>query len=106
MITLPQHPEANQVLGEVATELDVRGVSAVPYVPAAGTVGPYSVEAPQILGTSATTIEVDSPLAGAHQQRNIALAIAAAVELAAHHSFPITPLQSRTEFAAPAGRDA
>ena len=29
MITLPQHPEANQVLGEVATELGVRGVSAV-----------------------------------------------------------------------------
>ncbi|MEI9970187.1 MAG: Mur ligase family protein [Terracidiphilus sp.] len=28
MITLPQHPEANQVLGEVATELNVRGVSA------------------------------------------------------------------------------
>jgi dihydrofolate synthase / folylpolyglutamate synthase len=31
MITLPQHPEANQVLGEVATELGVRGVSAVRY---------------------------------------------------------------------------
>ncbi len=91
MITLPQHPEANQVLGEVAVELDVRGVSAVPYVPAAGTSGPYSVEAPQIFGTSGATIEVDSPLAGAHQQRNIALAIAAAVELAAHHGFPITP---------------
>ena len=30
LITLPQHPEANQVLGEVATELGVRGVSAVP----------------------------------------------------------------------------
>jgi dihydrofolate synthase/folylpolyglutamate synthase len=91
MITLPQHPEANQVLGEVAVELDVRGVSAVPYVPAAGTSGPYSVEVPQILGASAATIEVDSPLTGAHQQRNVALAIAAAVELTAHHSFPITP---------------
>jgi dihydrofolate synthase/folylpolyglutamate synthase len=91
MITLPQHPEANQVLGEVAVELDVRGVSAAPYVPAAGTSGPYSVEVPQTLAASATTIEVDSPLAGAHQQRNVALAIAAAVELAAHHGFPITP---------------
>jgi len=85
MITLPQHPEANQVLGEVATELGVRGVSAVPYVPPPGTTGPYSVEA---LGSAIT---VDSPLAGAHQQRNVALAIAAAVELADHHSFPITP---------------
>jgi dihydrofolate synthase/folylpolyglutamate synthase len=91
MITLPQHPEANQVLGEVAVELDVRGVSAVPYVPPAGTSGPYSIEVPQISGASGATIEVDSPLTGAHQQRNIAIAIAAAVELAAHHSFPIIP---------------
>ena len=85
MITLPQHPEANQVLGEVATELGVRGISAVPYVPAAGSTGPYTVEA---LGD---TITVDSPLAGAHQHRNIALAIAAAVELAERHGFPVTP---------------
>ncbi|MGO9325608.1 MAG: bifunctional folylpolyglutamate synthase/dihydrofolate synthase [Terracidiphilus sp.] len=85
MITLPQHPQANQVLGEVATELGVRGISAAPYVPTAGTSGPYTVDA---LGA---TIKVDSPLAGAHQQRNIALAIAAAVELAEHHSFPVTP---------------
>jgi len=39
MITLPQHPEANEILGEVAVELDVRGISAVPYVPAAGIAG-------------------------------------------------------------------
>ncbi len=85
MITLPQHPEANQVLGEVATELGVRGVSAAAYVPAAGTIGAYTLDA---LGA---TIKVDSPLIGAHQQRNIALAIAAAVELSEHHGFPITP---------------
>src|SRR3984957_2933741 len=91
MITLPQHPEANEILGEVAVKLDVRGVSAVPYVPAMETSGPYSVHAPDIFGTSRATIEVDSPLAGAHQQRNVALAIAAAVELAAHPGFPIPP---------------
>ncbi len=85
MITLPQHPEANQVLGEVATELGVRGVSAAPYVPAVGTSGSYTVDA---LGA---TIKVDSPLAGAHQHRNIALAIAAAVELAERHNLPVTP---------------
>ena len=39
LITLPQHPEANRVLGEVASELDVRGVSAVPYMPPAKTRG-------------------------------------------------------------------
>ncbi|MEI9970186.1 MAG: cyanophycin synthetase [Terracidiphilus sp.] len=37
------------------------------------------------------TIKVDSPLAGAHQQRNIALVIAAAAELAERHGFPVTP---------------
>ena len=36
LVTLPQHPEANQVLGEVATELGVRGVSAAPYMPSIG----------------------------------------------------------------------
>ncbi len=85
MITLPQHPEANQAIGEVATELEVNGVSATPYVPGAGIVGSYAIE---VLGTEIT---VDSPLAGAHQHRNLALAIAAAVELANRHKFSITP---------------
>jgi dihydrofolate synthase/folylpolyglutamate synthase len=87
LITLPQHPEANQVLGEVAAELGVRGVSAVPYMPAAEaeSSGPYCVQA------FGATIRVDSPLAGVHQQRNLALAIAAAVELARNHGFPVVP---------------
>ncbi len=91
-ITLPQHPEANQVLGEVAAELNVRGVSAAPYMPplAAGPAGAYQVEA---LGAA---VEVDSPLTGAHQHRNIALAIAAAVELATHHNLPVTPASLAT----------
>ena len=33
-------------------------------------------------------VEVASPLLGAHQQRNVALAIAASVELAEVHGFP------------------
>ncbi len=87
LVTLPQHPEANQVLGEVAMELNVRGVSAVPYMPsiAAGPSGPYEVEA---LGGA---VQVDSPLSGAHQHRNVALAVAAAVELATQHRIPVTP---------------
>ena len=100
LITLPQHPEANQVLGEVATQLGTRAVSAVPYMPsvrfaALGAAHPsaelthcssYPVE---VLGS---TIPIDSPLHGDHQHRNIALALAAAVELATHHSLPITPV--------------
>jgi dihydrofolate synthase/folylpolyglutamate synthase len=85
LITLPQHPEANQVLGETAMELNVRGVSAVPYMPASA--DPPAIYTIQALGTE---IEVDSPLKGAHQHRNLALALAAAVELAQSHSFPIT----------------
>ncbi len=102
LVTLPQHPEANQVLGEVAAELGVRGISAVPYMPqvpsarqaaTAATTPPinrqtqsfYQVE---VLGAQ---ISVVSPLQGEHQHRNIALAIAAAVELATRHNLPITP---------------
>ena len=87
MITLPQHPEANRVLGEAATELTVRAVSAVPYMPSPSSNPdqPYFVQA---LGTA---IEIASPLRGTHQHRNVALAIAAAVELAFRHGVPITP---------------
>lgn len=85
MVTLPQHPDANRVLGEVALELNTRGVSAVPFMPPnLNIAGPYEVEA---LGG---VVPVDSPLTGAHQHRNIALAIATAVELAARHGFPVT----------------
>ncbi len=84
MIILPQHPDANHVLGEVATELGVRSVSALPYMPAVEAEGAYPVD------VQGTTITVDSPLMGAHQHRNVALAIAAAVELASHHGFAVT----------------
>jgi dihydrofolate synthase / folylpolyglutamate synthase len=86
LVTLPQHPEANQALGEVATELSVRGISAADYMPGIGTnpAAPYAIE---VLGQQ---ILVDSPLKGAHQHRNIALAIAAAIELREARNLPIT----------------
>ncbi len=86
LITLPQHPEANQALGEAAAELGVRGVNAALYMPAidAGAADSYEVIA---LGE---LIRVSSPLRGLHQQRNVALAIAAAVELKSAHGFPVT----------------
>jgi dihydrofolate synthase/folylpolyglutamate synthase len=86
MVTLPQRPEANQVLDEVAADLGVRAVNAAAWMPGdTGVLGPYAVEA---LGSS---VLVDSQLVGAHQHRNLALAIAAAVELAGKHGFPVTP---------------
>ena len=107
LVTLPQHPEANQILGEMAVSLSVLGVSAVPFMPSvdphlSGVANPVSsiIQAPsrtaeqrpgyqvEVLGEP---IQVVSPLRGAHQHRNIALAIAAAVELAISHGYPVTP---------------
>ncbi len=88
LVTLAQHPEANQAIGEVATALNVIGVNAADFLPPAvrnGDAAESSSELPRNRYTlnpgSEGTVEVDSPLAGQHQQRNIALAIAAAIEL-------------------------
>jgi dihydrofolate synthase / folylpolyglutamate synthase len=100
LVTLPQHPEANQVLGEIAMSLSVLGVSAVPYMP--GIEARYTSDSSVIALQSerstsykvdvlGQTIDIASPLTGAHQHRNVALAIAASVELAISHGFPITP---------------
>jgi dihydrofolate synthase/folylpolyglutamate synthase len=98
LVTLPQHPQANQGIGEVAVELNVRGVNAAEYVPgllerqASGEPGhPLRNQYP--LAVLGQTIQVDSPLAGDHQRRNLALAIAAAVELNQHPGFGITASQ-------------
>jgi dihydrofolate synthase / folylpolyglutamate synthase len=88
LVTLPQHPEANQAIGEGAIALNVRGVNAAEYIPARGEEsGAYSLT---VLGER---IRVASPLGGAHQQRNVALAIAAAVELCNHHGYKLSAEQ-------------
>jgi len=101
VVTLPQHPEANNVIGNTALELEARAVSAVPYVPpvspgsaeflAAGSDRenpvPVSRYPLQIMGEQ---IAVETTLVGRHQLRNVALAIAAAEELS-KQGFPITP---------------
>ena len=86
LITLPQDPAANQVLGEVAASLDVRAIAATAYLPPASA-SPAATYSADVLGAS---IAVDSPLTGPHQRRNIALAIASAVELAGKYGFPVT----------------
>ena len=91
MVTLPQHPEANQALGEVAVLLQVRGVNAASYVPVHNHPEQYTRNR-YPLSVMGELIGIDSPLAGAHQQRNLALAIAAAVELRNNHGYNITPI--------------
>lgn len=85
MVTLPQYSEANEALGKAASELEVRGVNAAAYMPEnnVSATGAYEIE---VFGER---IEVASPLLGVHQQRNVALAIATAVELKTAHDFPI-----------------
>ena len=114
VVTLPQSPEANDVIGNAILERDARVISAAAYVP------PVSPKSPNYLlplhghvgtGVPARPVErsstsvghrsrypllvlgqeilVETPLVGRHQLRNVALAIAAAEELH-NQGFPIT----------------
>src|SRR5882672_1223826 len=108
VVTLPQQPQANDVIGNTILDLGARGVNAVPYVPPvspaseqyvvrssksltaenAGDAEKFLSRYPlQVMGKE---ILVETPLVGRHQLRNVALAIAAAEELA-QQGFPVTP---------------
>ena len=93
VVTLPQHPEANDVIGNMTLQLGARAVSAVPYVPP---VSPASADYAGVqvfsrypLQVMGRQIRVETPLLGRHQLRNVALAITAAEELS-RQGFPIT----------------
>jgi len=101
VVTLPQHPEANDVIGHSILDHRATGISATNFVPpvspgAAEYLARNVVPAPgrnrYPLTVMGEDILVDSPLAGRHQLRNIALAIAAAEELA-RFGFNVTPQQ-------------
>lgn len=96
LVTLPQHPQANDAIGEVALLLDVRGVNAAEYIPvqsAAEPMGGRALRNRYPITVMGERIEVDSPLGGAHQQRNIALAIASAVTLCNDNGYIMSPTQ-------------
>jgi dihydrofolate synthase / folylpolyglutamate synthase len=94
VVLLPQHPLVNDALGRAIMDLDARAVSAVKHMPsltpgaaaAAGDAGRNAFP----LVVMGEEIEVDFPLPGRHQLRNLALAITAAEELA-RSGFHITP---------------
>jgi dihydrofolate synthase / folylpolyglutamate synthase len=101
VVTLPQHPQANDVIGHAILEKNARAVSAVQYVPPvspgaatylAGRAVPERGRNRYPLSVMGEEINVDSPLAGRHQLRNVALAIATADELA-RFGFKITAKQ-------------
>lgn len=96
VVTLPQLPQANDVIGNTILELGAQAVSAVPYVPP---VSPASadylsagerIRARYPLHVMGKQILVETPLVGRHQLRNVALAIATA-EVLSHQGFPTTP---------------
>jgi len=101
VVTLPQQPEANDVIGNTILDLDAVGVSAVQYVPPVSPASPEfrvpSTEKDrtpryryplQVMGKQ---IVVESPLVGRHQLRNVALAVAAAEEVGKKGLRGITP---------------
>jgi dihydrofolate synthase/folylpolyglutamate synthase len=101
VVTLPQHPQANDVIGHAVLENDARAVSATQYVPpvspgsaiySAGRAAATPGRIRYPLAVMGEEIEVDSPLAGRHQLRNLALAIATAEQLG-QFGFKVTPRQ-------------
>jgi dihydrofolate synthase/folylpolyglutamate synthase len=97
VVTLPQQPQANDVIGNTILDRGARGVNAVPYVPPVSPASseyradnaaktPVSRYPMQVMGEQ---IMVETPLLGRHQLRNVALAIAAAEELS-RQGFPVT----------------
>ncbi len=101
VVTLPQLPEANDVIGNAILSAGARAVNAVPFVPplSPGNDTPASSQWPAASGQGqrypldvcGQTIMVESPLVGRHQLRNLALAIAAAEELSHQGTTQITP---------------
>jgi dihydrofolate synthase / folylpolyglutamate synthase len=101
VVTLPQAPEANDVIGNTILDAGAKAVSAVQYVPPvspnssqyllpstrekAGYVSRYPLS---VMGAQ---IEVETPLVGRHQLRNLALAIATSEELSHQEFAAITP---------------
>ena len=119
VVTLPQQPEANDVIGNTILDLGAHGVSAVQYVPPVSPgSGDYLVPSEENVGSDhpqklltakdaekgspgrfyryplqvmGKQILVQSTLVGRHQLRNVALAVAAAEELAKQGFTRVTP---------------
>ena len=98
VVTLPQQPQANDVIGNTILDLEAQAVSAVSYVPPVAPSTEYHVTNSESghavfrypLEVMGKRISVETALVGRHQLRNVALAIAAAEELS-NRGFAISP---------------
>ncbi len=86
-ITLPQHPQANRVLGERMIDTGAIPIDATRNMPpvSPGSQALFDISEPGrtrfMLSVLGEEILIDTPLVGRHQLRNLALAITAAEEL-------------------------
>jgi dihydrofolate synthase/folylpolyglutamate synthase len=86
-ITLPQHPQANQVLGEKMIETGAVALNATRNMPpvSPGSQALFDTSEPgrtrYMLSVLGEETLIDTPLVGRHQLRNLALAITAVEEL-------------------------
>ncbi|SFS02394.1 dihydrofolate synthase / folylpolyglutamate synthase [Granulicella pectinivorans] len=93
LVTLPQHPEANQAIGEAAAGLDLHAINAADYIPTPEAIHHEKASATPLprnhytVAFNGLPLVVDSPLPGQHQQRNIALALAVVNTLAISNKF-------------------
>ncbi|MGI4756864.1 MAG: bifunctional folylpolyglutamate synthase/dihydrofolate synthase [Janthinobacterium lividum] len=82
LITLPQHPEANLAIGEIAMANNVTGLNAADYLPLREVAdGSYTV------AFAGEALTVQTPLPGEHQRRNVALAVATSYYLSAQQRY-------------------
>jgi dihydrofolate synthase/folylpolyglutamate synthase len=88
LVKLPQIPEADLAIAQIASTLNVRAVDASPFLPEPSS----KVDGSEPISTllrpnhydisfTGERLQVCSPLSGVHQRRNLALAIATATEL-------------------------
>ncbi len=93
LVTLPQHPEANAAIGEIAVALGVTGVNAADYLPGhSARLQGHSTRVPAF----GELLQLAPQLQGDHQRRNLALAIAAAETLSARFDFNRITAQTTT----------
>jgi dihydrofolate synthase/folylpolyglutamate synthase len=78
VVLLPQHPQVNDALGNAIMERGARAVSAVRHMPPMTQSAGNNSFPLEFMGTE---IQIDFPLQGRHQIRNLALAITAAERL-------------------------
>ena len=98
LVTLPQHREASQSIAEAAHALDVRVIDAAEFIPGHSLEANIDEQTPSAplrpnhydVMLAGKRLQAHSPLAGEHQQRNIALALATAVELRNNKGYNIT----------------